>query len=165
MSNANYLTYPEITELARMGADSGQIERSVVSWSYVQLCRQTMQDACGESMASLPMRLALGEDLGAKELAVVFLHLFRLNFKEQTGLNGPILTFAQDEFDAFGMWVTRNGITLPQPVTGASLATVTQSWIGSISAQCPRSLWLSFALKQPAYSTLRADLKSWSFQR
>jgi hypothetical protein len=162
MPNATYLTYPEMTELVRVGADRGQVERSVVSWTYVQLCRQVLSDVDKESTMEFTIRsLALGPDLGANSLAVALLHLARENFKEKSGLNGPILALASDEYVAFGMWVTRNNIKLPQPVTAASLATVTKQWIGEIGPHCPRSLWQSYALRQPAYAGLRKDLLEW----
>lgn len=162
MANAAYLTYPEMAELVRTGADRGQLERSVVSWTYVQLCRQVLCDVDNEKLAEFTMRsLTLGPDLGANSLAVILLHLARENFKEKTGLNGPILSLANDEYVAFGMWVNRNGIQLPQPVTAATLSTVTKQWIGEIGAHCPRSLWQSYALRQPAYAELRKDLLEW----
>lgn len=161
MTTANYLRYPSLQKLIQAGAGRPQMERAAVSYTYVQLCRQTLHEACSESMLDPALRFSLGDDLGANSLAVTFMHLVRNNFTEDTGLRGPILAFAMDEFNALISWIQRNGINLPLPATTDGLTIVTQRWIGNISKQCPRSLWFSYAINQPAFIALKGDLKAW----
>ena len=163
MHNADYLTYPSMQQLAQMRVDRGQMERSIVSYTYIQICRQTLSDACGESMSAQTLRFSLGDDLGAQSMAVAFMHLMRNNFNENTGLNGPALTFAKDEFEAFINWIQRNNISLAAPATTAGLSAATRQWIGNINSGCPRSLWFAYAINQPAYANFKNDLKSWRF--
>lgn len=163
MNNADYLRYPSLQQLAQIGADRAQMERSVVSFTYIQICRQTLSDVCGESMSAQTLRFSLGDDLGAQSMAVAFMHLMRNNFNENTGLNGLALTFAKDEFEAFINWIQRNNISLATPATTSGLSVATRQWIGNITPSCPRSLWFAYAINQTAYARFKNDLKSWRF--
>lgn len=163
MHNADYLTYPALEQLALMRVDRGQMERSILSYEYIQICRQTLSDVCGESMSDPVIRFSLGDDLGAQALAGTLIYLMGNSFNEKTGLNGPALTFAKDELEAFNKWCLRNNVSLPAPATIADLSNATTQWIGSINSGCPRSLWFSYAINQPAYAIFKNDLKSWRY--
>lgn len=167
MANANYLSYPRLESLLATGIGRQQIERSLSSYAYVILCRETMQERMGERLDD-PSIGVIGESNGEENLAAIFYYLSVNSFNESTGLNGPIKSFAEQELIAFKSWAEeKHGFILTSDVQNmmaifGEIRRITKLWIDNISPQAPRTLWFIYAIQDPANKQLRSDLKEWS---
>ena len=161
MPNVAYLCYPDLETLMRAGASRDQFERSLASYAYVQLCRQTLQDSCGVNLSQHAFIMTIGSDKGAINLATVLAYLVAGKYQNTSELNGPILSLAYSEADAFQEWL---GYKIPKDISKVNMDPLTQAtsrWLADLSPHAPRTLWFSETINSSTYSKLRADLVDW----
>lgn len=169
MAKARYLDYPDLQSLMASGASRKQIEKSLVSYSYLMLCRHALQELLREKLADISITFSLGDDLGAESLAVLFIHMKLPMFTEPSSLNGPIKELADRESEAFEKWAKRTqGFEWPNDATALvkmvdRITSHCRQWIGDFTPAAPRSLWFVESIKSVDRIELRRDLRDWTF--
>lgn len=167
MTKASYLSYPKLESLLAAGANRPQVERSLSSYSYVLLCRHTLQEGLRETLPE-PSIGFVGEDTSHDSLTTVFIYLALNSFNENTGLNGPLKSFAEQEFSAFREWAQMNlGANYLSDLSKISEKLVELRphvirWIDNHSIYSPRRSWFVYAIQTPENAQLRIDLRNWS---
>jgi len=167
MTKASYLCYPNLESLLAAGVNRPQVERSLCSYSYIILCRHTLQESLKESMLE-PSIGFVGEDNSHDTLAAIFIYLASNSFNESTGLSGPIKSFAEQEFSAFRDWAQMNlGANYLRDISNiseklAELRSHVIRWIDNHSIYSPRRSWFIYAIQIPQNAQLRMDLRNWS---
>ena len=167
MTKASYLCYPNLMSLLAAGVNRPQVERSLSSYSYVLLCRHTLQEGLRETLVE-PSIGFIGEDTSHESLTTIFIYLTLNSFNENTGLTGPLKSFAEQEFSAFREWAEKNhGAKCPEDLSGisekvAELRNLVIRWIDNHGIHSPRTSWFVYAIQSPQNAQLRLDLRSWS---
>jgi len=167
MTKASYLSYPKLESLLAAGANRPQVERSLSSYSYILLCRHTLQEGLRETLPE-PSIGFVGEDTNHDSLTTIFIYLALNSFNENTGLNGPLKSFAEQEFSAFREWAEKNhGANYLRDLSKiseklAELRPHVIRWIDNHSIYSPRRSWFIYAIQTPQNAQLRMDLRNWS---
>lgn len=167
MTKASYLCYPDLMSLLAAGVNRPQVERSICSYSYIILCRHTLQESLKESMLE-PSIGIIGEDNSHDTLTTIFIYLASNSFNESTGLSGPIKSFAEQEFSAFREWAQVNlGANYLSDLSKiseklAELRPHVIRWLDNHSIYSPRRSWFVYAIQTPQNAQLRMDLRNWS---
>jgi len=167
MTKASYLSYPKLESLLAAGANRPQVERSLSSYSYILLCRHTLQEGLRETLPE-PSIGFVGEDTSHDSLTTIFIYLALNSFNENTGLNGPLKSFAEQEFSAFREWAEKNhGANYLRDLSKiseklAELRPHVIRWIDNHSIYSPRRSWFIYAIQTPQNTQLRMDLRNWS---
>lgn len=169
MAKARYLEYPDFMTLMASGASRKQVEKALVSYSYVMLCRHALQELLKERLADPSILFSLGDDLGAQQLAGLFIYMKLPMFSEPSSLNGPIKELADRESEAFEQWVKRTqGFEWPNDATALvkmadRITSLCRQWVGDFTASAPRSLWFVGSIQSVDRIELRRDLRDWTF--
>ena len=169
MAKARHLDYPDLMTLMASGASRKQIEKAMASYSYVMLCRHALQELLKERLADPSIPFSLGDDLGAQQLAGLFIYMKLPMFSEPSSLNGPIKELADRESEAFEQWARRTqGFEWPHDATALfkmvdRITSLCRQWVGDFTVFAPRSLWFVESIQSAGRIELRRDLRDWTF--